>query len=320
MLRSRREAAQLPRRGEVRRAPPAALGQRIRQLEDQLGAQLFHRTTRTVTLTQAGLALLPHAERCLAMARDCAHVARGEIGPPPMEITLGTRHELGVSWLVPQLDRLAKRHPTLGLHLYFGSGPERLLRVRTMEIDCAITSSRLTDPKLDSVRLHREDYVFVGATRLLREKPLTRDEHAERHVLFDTSPELPLFRYFRDALGGGDRLRFGAVQRLGGIEAIRQRVADGAGVAVLPRDLVEPDLESQAFRRIFPAIKPLHDWLRLVFRADDPRRPVYEALAASMLETPLRGRRASDSLRWRRRGEDLVRRRRSAEGVRPFRC
>lgn len=40
---------------------PAALGQRIQKLEEELGAQLFRRTTRSVALTEAGLALLPAA-------------------------------------------------------------------------------------------------------------------------------------------------------------------------------------------------------------------------------------------------------------------
>src|SRR5262249_53804719 len=98
---------------------PAALGQRIRQLEDQFDVQLFRRTTRSVALTEAGLALLPHAEQCLSVARECARAARGETGPPPMEIVLGTRHELGLSWIVPQLDRLKEHHPALDIHLYF---------------------------------------------------------------------------------------------------------------------------------------------------------------------------------------------------------
>src|SRR5438552_6560345 len=72
-----------------------ALGQRIRQLEEQLDAQLFQRTTRSVTLTTAGLSLLPHAEKTLALAAECVRAARGETGPPPAEITLGTRQELG---------------------------------------------------------------------------------------------------------------------------------------------------------------------------------------------------------------------------------
>ena len=266
---------------------PAALGQRIQKLESDLGVTLFRRTTRSVALTEAGLALVPVAERCLEAARDCVRAARGETGPPPMELVIGTRQELGLSWLAPQLDRLKQQNASLELHLYFGSGPDLLLRVRTMEIDCAVTSSRFTDPKLDSARLHRLYYVFVGGAGLLAKKPLTRAEHAAGHTLLDASAELPLFRYWRDAPGGGDRLRFGRIVRLGSIEAIRQRVTAQAGVAVLPAYLVRRELATRSFRRLFPAVTPLHDYFRLVFRADDPRRPIYERLAAHMLEVPL---------------------------------
>ncbi|AKT43894.1 LysR family transcriptional regulator [Chondromyces crocatus] len=266
---------------------PAALGQRIRELEEGLGTPLFRRSTRSVSLTEAGLSFLPAAERCLDAARDCVRAARGEIGAPPMEITLGTRHELGMSWLVPQLDAIAQAFPTLDLHLYFGAGGDLLRRVHSMEIDCAITSSRFTDPKLDAVRLHREEYVFVGAVRLLAERPLSREAHAEAHTLLDGGRELPLFRYWRDAPGGGDRLRFKQIVRLGGIEAIRQRVLDGAGVAVLPAYLVREDLAARSVRRIFPSVKPLDDWFRLIFRNDDAKRPMYEKLSAWLLKTQL---------------------------------
>lgn len=267
---------------------PAALGQRIQKLEDDLGEPLFERTTRDVSLTAAGLALLPQAERTLAMAADCVRAARGDLGPAPTELTLGTRQELGMSWIVPQIDRLAKVLPSVGLHLYFGSGPDLLLRVRTMEIDCAVTSSRFTDPKLDALQLHREDYALVGAPKLLRAKPLTKSEHAAEHTLVDASADLPLFRYWRDAPGGGDRLRFARIVRMGSIEAIRARVLAGAGVAVLPIYLVQRDLARGALRRVLSKVEPRSDWFRLVFRADDARRSVYERLAAAMVEAPLR--------------------------------
>lgn len=205
-----------------------------------------------------------------------------------MEIVIGTRQELGMSWIVPQLDRLSQIYPSLDLHIYFGSGPDLLLRVRTMEIDCAVTSSRSTDPKLDSARLHREDYVFVGSQALLRKQPLECDEDAKSHTLLDASPDLPLFRYFRDAPGGGDRLTFARIVRLGSIEAIRQRALASAGVAVLPEYLVREDLRAKKLRRIFPKVTPISDYFRLVFRADDARRPIYVKLAETMLESPLR--------------------------------
>src|SRR5205814_799160 len=87
---------------------PAAFGSRIKQLEDRFGRALFARTTRTVTLTQAGLALLPHVTACLDAAVDCQRAARGETGPAPTELVLGTRQELGLSWVVPQMDALEK--------------------------------------------------------------------------------------------------------------------------------------------------------------------------------------------------------------------
>ena len=205
-----------------------------------------------------------------------------------MEIIVGTRHELGISWLVPELDTLSSALPHVRFDVYFGSGPDLLLRVRTLEIDCAVTSSRLTDAKLDSIRLHREDYVFVGATKLLRSEPITKPVHAKRHTLIDVSPELPLFHYFRDAPGGWDSIEFANVRTLGTIEAIRQRVVAGAGIAVLPEYLVRPDLKAGKVKKIVPAVRPIHDYFRLVFRADDPRKATYELLARSLLEIPLR--------------------------------
>jgi DNA-binding transcriptional LysR family regulator len=267
---------------------PAALGQRIKLLEEDLGTALFLRTTRSVQLTAAGLLLLPKAETCLEAARACVEAVRTEAAPASLELVLGTRQELGLSWIVPQLDALAERLPDLELHLYFGSGHDLLHRVRTLEIDAAVTSTRLVDPKLDSLRLHQEDYVFVGHKKLLAAQPLDKPAHAAAHVLLDAGPELPLFRYFREAPRGRDALPFRRVLSLGSIEAIRQRVAKCAGVAVLPRYLVEKELKAGTFVRLFPHITLASDHFRLVFRRDDARRSAYERLAAALLESPLR--------------------------------
>lgn len=266
---------------------PAAVSQRIRQLEEMLGVKLFHRTTRTVVLTEAGLSVLPYAERALDAGAACYRAAHGDVGPLSMELVLGTRHELGLSWIVPMLPKIRARHPGLTLHLYFGSGPDLLLRVRTLEIDCAVTSSRLTDPKLDAARLSEEKYAFVGDKKLLARKPLKRPEDARLHTLFDTTEALPLFHYWRDAPGGVDSLAFGSVVRLGTIAAIRELVLWGEGVAVLPEYYVKGDLEKKRLVRIFPRVTPLSDHFRLVHRADDPRASVYTALAETMRTVPL---------------------------------
>ncbi len=266
---------------------PAALGQRIQKLEEQLDVRLFHRTTRTVVLTEAGLQLVPYAQRAIEAARDCSRASRGELAAAPVELTLGTRHELGLSWIVPMLPLLQSRQPGLVLHLYFGSGPDLVARVRTVDIDCAVTSTRLTDPKLDALRLHEERYVFVGAAKLLAKRPLARAADAKAHTLIDTQDGMPLFRYWRDAKGGLDSLAFGRVLKMGTIAAIRELVLRGEGVAVLPAYYVAKDLAAHRLRELFPKVRPLTDWFRLVFRADDPRRAHYEQLARTMNEIAL---------------------------------
>jgi DNA-binding transcriptional LysR family regulator len=267
---------------------PAAFGQRIKQLEEQLGKPLFVRTTRSIQLTEAGIAMLPWAQQTLDAADACVRAVSGETAPPEVELTLGTRHELGMSWLLPQLDGLVAIRPSLRIHVYFGSGPDLLLKTRSLDIDCAITSSRFQDARLDAIRLQREDYVLVAAASLLRRVPLSSPEQAGQHTLLDISADLPLFRYWKDAPQGGDRLHFQRIDYLGTIGAIRVRALKGAGVATLPEYLVHHDLARGRLERVFPKVRLLSDYFRLVFRANDPRRPVFEELAAKLLTVPLR--------------------------------
>src|SRR4051812_37296136 len=83
---------------------PAAFSDRIKRLEDELGEALFARTTRRVALAPAGARLVPLAREILAATARCASVARGSKTPVPYELAIGTRFELGLSWLTPSLD------------------------------------------------------------------------------------------------------------------------------------------------------------------------------------------------------------------------
>lgn len=267
---------------------PAALSQRIRLLEQQLGATLFQRTTRSVQLTPAGLALLPRARACLAEAAACVQVARGEGAAPAVELTLGTRFELGMSWIVPMLPTLKSALPQVTLHLFFGSGHEIVERLRAGLIDCAVTSAQVADVRLAGARLHEETYALVAAPGLLRRRPLARPEDAAAHVLLDIDVGLPLFRYFSEAAGAPALPRFAGYRWLGLGAAVKAMVLAGEGVAVLPLYMIEAELRQRRLRRLFPRVTPRPDFFRLVHRADDPRVGTYEALAGLLAQAPIR--------------------------------
>lgn len=266
---------------------PAALGQRIKQLEDQVGHQLFRRNSRSCVLTEAGLALLPHARATLESAAACVRAGRGELAAAPLDLVIGTRHELGMSWVVPMLPLLERANPRMTVHLYFGSGTDLLIRVRTREISCAIGSMRVHDPRIDALRLHPEAYVLVAHPSLLARVPLRKNDDSARHTLIDLNPELPLFAYWRDA-PMGQALRFERVLSMGTTAAVRQLVIDGAGVAVLPRYLIAPDLKAGRLVPVLRRVKPVEDHFRLYFLTDDPLRSVYERVAEVMRAQPLK--------------------------------
>ena len=266
---------------------PAAFSDRVRRLEEQLGASLFERTTRRVALTEAGLRLLPHARTCLAEAARCAAVARDTAARAPCTLRLGTRYELGLSWLVPALRPLRAACPERTLHLTFGEGEDLLARLHRGDVDAVVTSARLVGSGLETAPLHPEDYVFVGAREYLRHHPLQRAVDSEAHVLLDTRPDLPLFRYLRDARPAEEEWRFRDVELLGTIAAVRYRVLEGAGVAVLPRYFVTEALGSESLDVLLPETTLPQDRFRLVWVSGHPQAAALRMLATDLAKRPL---------------------------------
>lgn len=268
---------------------PAAFSKRVQQVEDHVGTPLFSRTTRTVELTEAGAALLPQIRKVLDEARVLSVAAergaRGAAGAPtPIELTLGTRHELGMSWLMPARRALQEEMPHLTVHLRFGSTEELEHAVLTLRADAIVTSRAPSTKRLDSIPLHREDYAFVAAPRLLKRRPFSHPDEAGAHTLVDAHDDLPLFAYLRAT---GLPLRFAHVLVLGTIAAMRDAVLDGEGVAVLPRYFVDDDLARKRLINVLPRARLGHDFFRLVFRADEARRPLLERVARTLKSRPL---------------------------------
>lgn len=266
---------------------PAAFGARIKALEEQLGAPLFERTTRKLRLSTAGARLLPEARACLEQVRRCAASVHDD-RPLPLSLTLGTRYELGLSFVVPALDALTAARPERTLHLRFGDTPDLLAALLRGQVDCMLSSARLSERELEYARVHRERYVFVGRRDTLKRARLRGAADAERHVLLDISADLPLFRYLLDARPSDEPWRFAEHRYLGTIAAVRARVMAGAGVAVLPHYFVRDALGKKQLVPILPGTTLPSDWFRLVWRRGHPDGAALRELAAELAARPLR--------------------------------
>lgn len=263
---------------------PAAFSDRIRRLEEDLGVALFERTTRSVRLTTAGARLLPHARASVAAADELRAAAIRE--STAWELTIGTRFELGLSWLTPALDALAAADPTRTIHLWVGDGGGLTEAVRMGRIDAMVSSVRLTSDELVSVPLHPEHYRFVAAPSLVASRPFGCAGDAPQHTLLDTNALLPLFRYLLDRVGG-PIWPFARREYLGGIGAVRARALLGRGVAVLPEYFVRNDLLAGTLVELLPDLRPESDTFRLVWLSGHAQGAKLAALAKHLIEIPL---------------------------------
>ncbi|MFD9888089.1 LysR family transcriptional regulator [Amycolatopsis sp. NPDC059027] len=113
----------------------SALSASIRKLEAELGTPLFERTTRRVTLTEAGRALLPVAHRIIA---DVV-AARGEVaavtGLSQGRVSIGTIQTLTVVDLPAKLGEFRSRYPGVRIHVRESLVPELATAVASGELD-----------------------------------------------------------------------------------------------------------------------------------------------------------------------------------------
>ncbi|MEJ7730581.1 MAG: LysR substrate-binding domain-containing protein [Polyangiaceae bacterium] len=264
---------------------PAAFSDRIKRLEELLGERLFVRNTRSCRLSKARRAL-PHAKLAIEAAQRCL-VASADAAPP-YDLVLGTRYELGLSWILPSLQALEGAHPERRLHLYFGDTDANLAALDRGLVDAIITSARLSQAGLEASSLHQESYALVAAPGLLARLPLRGHKDAARHTLLDAHADLPLFRYFLDARPAREVWRFAAVRRLGTIAGVAALARQGQGIAVLPRYFIRADLEKARLVEPLPKARLLADFFRLVWRSGHPRSDDLVELAQELEKIPLR--------------------------------
>ncbi|MBC2665687.1 LysR family transcriptional regulator [Novosphingobium flavum] len=126
---------------------PTHVSRAVMALERRLDTQLFHRTTRTVRLTDAGRGFLERCER-IVQERDEAFALVGQKGEPHGELRVTCSTAMGERFVAPILRRFAMQHPRLSLTIELTN---RVIDMVAEDFDLAIRTGSTNDPRLVAV-------------------------------------------------------------------------------------------------------------------------------------------------------------------------
>lgn len=219
----------------------SAVSHQVRALEESLEIRLLDRDSRGVALTAAGQTLLPEVQAAL----DRLALAIAGLRPRPANapLTISMLPTFAVRWLIPRLADFRRRHPGIEVRL---DASMEIASFTGSDVDLAIRYGRGLWPGLHSEPLIADRLIAVCSPALLDgAAPLETPSDLARHVLLrnDAHPEdwgLWL------AAAGVTGIDVSRGPSFGYSELLLRAAAEGLGVAVARRHLVEADLASGA--------------------------------------------------------------------------
>ncbi len=115
-----------------------AVSKRVASLEEELGAQLFNRIARQISLTEAGKQLLPKAQDLVHQAEDMQRYASNLHEEISGNLSLAIAHHIGLHRMPPILKEFNLRHPKVTLDIRFEDSDQAFMAVEQGDIEFAV--------------------------------------------------------------------------------------------------------------------------------------------------------------------------------------
>ncbi len=222
----------------------------IKALEEELGVPLFDRLGRRVTLTDAGHRFLPFAEQALAaMEQGVLAMKAGSEPSGPLRISAP---ESIVTYRLPLLLRkFRRRYPHVELifrpHVDVSFGSE----LESGKLDLVIDMrDSVTNPAFESVPLRIERiFLLAHGSHALAAQRVVRPTDLAGQTLLLTEAGCG-YRAKLDRVLAMQNIRTGNVTEFASVEAIKQCVAAGMGIALLPAITVAREIKQHHFKAL----------------------------------------------------------------------
>lgn len=259
------------RAAEALGSQKARVSRVVSALERELGLRLLERSTRALSLTEAGREMYERAQAILAAVEDAERMAQQVQGDPRGTLRLTCGVEFGQLAVSAWIDEYLVRHPQVRVEAEYTA---RVVDLVHEGFDLAIRVGSLPDSSLAARSLGRLEYVLVAAPSYLRQHGAPRSPDALRShelLIFSAGASAAGWRFSR----GGDEVRVAGTARLrvNNSFAVRDAALRGLGIAALPRWLAA---EGIGEGRLVP----------LLPRWSLPSVPVHAVFASARYLTP----------------------------------
>lgn len=280
------ECGSFSKAGEKLGTSKSAVSKRITQLEQRLGVRLFQRSTRSLSLTEAGEHYYDYAGKAYALACEGEDRVTELQGTPKGLLRLSVPMSFGRLHLAPLVPEFLASYPDVQLEL---SMDDRMVDLVEGGFDLAIRIGHLPDSQWIARRLAPCLSVVCASPEYLARAgtPRTPADLARHNCLF--------YSYFRggsewrfDSPSGPVRVQPQGNYRVNNSEAIRDALVAGMGICQLPTFIVGEDLEAGRLVPILEAYPLPRHSVFAVF-AERRHRPAKVTALLDFLEERLGG-------------------------------
>ncbi len=247
---------------------PAAVGKSVAKLEARLGVRLFQRSTRSLTLTEAGQLFLSQISGSLTTIQNAVANLSSVQGLPAgsLKVSMGTA--FGCLYIVPMLGEFLRRYPAISPDWHFDN---RQVDLIGQGFDAAIGGGFELPQGVVARRLSPAHRVLVASADYLRNHPVISEPDDLRHHdgILIRSPQTGRVRSWQ--LTGGNPqncrpLTLQARMTLSDSQAACATAAQGLGIALVSMPFAVGYLEAGTLQRVLP------DWY-----VDDGNISIYYA-------------------------------------------
>jgi DNA-binding transcriptional LysR family regulator len=229
-------------------AGQSTLSRQLAALEKHLGCKLFHRSTRSIKLTEKGEIFLPHAERILQAAADARDLLLEGKASFSGRIRVACSIAVARRLLIPSLPRLQALHPALSLDMAIS---DRVASIVEDQVDVALRAGPLTNSSLIARPIGLTRRIAVGSFEYLRSRgsPAQPDDLKRHDCIVFSGAARPQQWDFENARGTVS-VKVPSRLSVSTVDALYDGVRAGLGIAVMPSWFCKQALSDGSFVRI----------------------------------------------------------------------